>query len=232
MFEPLAAALGDGGSTGVSTVSYQTSNYAIDYNGSITMPSGISAGDVIIVLQSSYNLSGGPSAAYGTGFSSVGTVSNSWNSGEDMYSHRTCMSMKIADGTEASSSIGGFMNGTRECAVVYVYRPDTAATTITAQDVETQATNGNPTGHTINASSSTKVAIVVALGQGTNGGSINMTWSATSDQSYDGATVSSVYSGLDTRATGYDAGSAVDVTTDTDDASTANHIISCYIEVE
>ena len=228
-FTAIEAASGDGGADGLTTISYQTGTTASQHAGTITFPSGINSGDVLIVMQNSEDYNNSIPAAYGTGFTSVGTVTGTTSSGDDTVYYRTCVSMKVADGTEASASIGGFINADdREGAVVYVYRPNVAATAIAAFDVETQYTNGNPTAQTINASSSTEVVIAFGCFGGTTDTNMSITWSVTSDQDF---TVANGFADIKSRATGYAKGTAVDITADTSDSGSANMIISGYIEV-
>lgn len=144
-------------------------------SGNLTMPTGIEAGDAIVVCQIAADSvistapnshPGAPSAAYGTGFTSLGT--DTWNTtfeaptppnplGSDEYcSFRACVSWKTAAGTESGASIGGFMNFSgidQDAAVIIVYRPD-AGLTLSVQDFENNAGNT-----TINSSGNTTYAV-------------------------------------------------------------------------
>lgn len=219
---------------GVTSISYQTSTSASNHNGSITMPSGISSGDVIIVCQSATKSTinqSPPTAAYGTGFTSIGTDSVSRSDGQGDYTNmRMCLSAKIADGTEASSSIGGFMNDSKESAAVYVYRPNVAATTITAVGYVSDTSNANPAAQTITASGTSKAHIVVAHYNSRNT-SPTITYSgATSDQNFDD--IGNADCRLAARATGVSSGGGSNVTIDINDNNSLNGVAGCYIEVE
>ena len=219
---------------GVSTLTYQTSTSASDHGGSITMPSGISSGDIIVVCQSAvkntFNTTA-PTAAYGTGFTSIGTDTVSYDAGGGSFNNlRMCLSAKIADGSEASSSISGFMNDNREAASVYVYRPDATPTTMTPTGYVSATSNGDPASQTVLAGSSTTAHIVVAH-YNCRSTSPTITYSgATSDADFDD--IGSIDCRLASRATGVASGSGANVTIDINDNNRLNGVAGCYIEVE
>lgn len=92
----------------------------------ITAPADIQAGDLILSL--SHSMEYGttpPAAAYATGFTGLFTCSQYTAYGKgSYYACRICVGYKIADGSEASASIGGWMTGSLQCnKQLGVYRP-------------------------------------------------------------------------------------------------------------
>lgn len=101
---------------------YVTSKFAELGNGSMTFPTGIEEGDVIFAFAAASEQS--TTAVYGTGFTSLGTQQESYTVGKSTYRFRQCLSYKIADGTESSSTIGGFLpNSINSRLGIAVYRP-------------------------------------------------------------------------------------------------------------
>lgn len=114
-------------------LTYQT--YSTDQNfPDFTMPSGISAGDLILVASHTWDQDASATipVIYGTGF--TGIASNvmwkyDYPSGTDVTS-QLALSYKIADGTESGTSIGGFMNDQWDNGVCAVYRPSRPITSV------------------------------------------------------------------------------------------------------
>lgn len=214
--------------TGVTTLSLVTSATSTEYNGTITFPSGIEAGDIIIVGQQYGDTDTTAEPNYtsytGTGFTSVGS---GYDPGIDwVYQH--AVSYKVADGTEASAAIGGFMpqeSGSDVTAAIVVYRPNYPATTVAAQDITSAATTGNPAAQVINASNSSYATICVGHAGGNNTPSVS--WSGTPDVTVSYSTGAAEIS---FRAEAATQGSGADITFDVGDTG-SNHATSFYLEV-
>ena len=156
---------------GTMNVTFQSSSNATTGNGSFTMPASIVAGDIILVMNIAMNSSATyPTAAYGTGFTSLrtNTAQDTDTSGKSTVtrSTRTCHSYKISDGTESSTSIGGFVNASAEFYTVFVYRPSKLITSVTLSGgTVTSSADGNPGNITITASSSSSPATIICSHQ-------------------------------------------------------------------
>jgi len=160
---------------------------SVNGNGNITMPTGIQAGDIIIVAVTADQTVSAPPVAYGTGFTAVTTSNGSysyetsstwhagywggdpdnpvWYAGYYTYTYgtaykRQCVSYKVATGAESGATISGFANGTTESAVVLVYRSGAAAPAVVAQGITTSTAAGT---QTISASLSAAATIAVAI---------------------------------------------------------------------
>jgi len=145
-------------------LTYTTYTYATTHNGTFTFPADIESGDILLVTQAVQNTSD-PSAAYGTGFTSLNTNSYNWGGKPNQWV-RHAISYKIADGTEASSSIGGFMNGGAEWARLFVYRPNKAVSSVAHTHVSWQTTNNWPTESTGSESGATGATISYVIETG------------------------------------------------------------------
>jgi hypothetical protein len=145
-----------------SVVNTQTQ---ISYNGSITMPSDIQEGDLILVCQitgrggSSY-----PSItiAYGTGFTGInyetGLYTINSHIGRFYYKLIGAVSYKIADGTESGTTNTGFMNSGGEGYVLFHIRANIAISSVNAIFITTSATAGDPQLYTINTTGEIEIA--------------------------------------------------------------------------
>lgn len=213
---------------GVSTLTLVTSSTDTEYNGTISFPADILEGDIIIVGQQYGDADTTTEPNYtsytGTGFTSVG---GGYAPGIDwVYQH--AVSYKLADGTEASSSIGGFMpqeSGSDVTAGIVVYRPNAPIANISAQDVANAATTGNPAAQVINASNSVVATISVAHAGGNNTPSVS--YSGTPDVT---VTHNSGSAKISLRTEAATKGSGVDITFDVGDTG-SNHATSFYLEV-
>lgn len=224
MLIPMAAAAAT--ASGSLTLAYQTSTEVTAFGGTVTMPT-LAEGDLIIVAQSAGQNSSYPSAAYGTGFTSITTAIHNHPAAEDSWHLRGCLSYKVAGPSDSGAGITGFMNGSSEEAAVVVYRPSVAITTVTTQDISTQGTGGNPASSTMSASASTKVTVCCAgcayLPNATS--SVNnqsMTFTPTEDIAKTGPTFKTVVQDP----------TATDAVADAVGLGGSNVYFDCYLEVE
>jgi hypothetical protein len=216
---------------GALTLAYQTSG--TDNAGpGVRMPT-LNVGDLIIVFGAAAKLDiSAPPAAYGTGFTSIGTIATpSWAVGKSSATGRVCLSYRVAQAGDSGTGINGFLNAGisgEERFGILVYRPSVAITTVTVQDVSSQATSGNPSSSTISASASSKVTLALA-GLAAWSGVITQTSTMTTfSPTADGSVSNSVlFKGL-----AQSAESPSDVTVDGDDNGQMNAYLDCYLEVE
>lgn len=215
-------------SLGVTELAYVSSSKSTGYASSITFPADIQEGDILIVGQQYGDSDDTNESDYtantGTGFTSAGSAHDpgiNW-----VYQH--AVSYKLADGTEASASIGGFMpkeSGANTTAAIFVYRPNFLPTTLTLQDEYSYGGTGNPAAYVINASDSALATICVGHAGGNNGP--GATWSGTADGTI---TESSGSAELTFRAEAANKGAGADITHDVGDNG-SNHATSFYLEV-
>jgi hypothetical protein len=126
-----------------------------------TLPIGIQAGDLIVVLDMAGNSGGpAPSAVTPAGFTNAINAAGA--------ASRTMLSFKIANGTEGGTSVNG-MNGEDECKLTYVFRGDRPITAASAFGVNSQVdVAGNPSPQVVAALGGVAPLIVLA-GYGTIG---------------------------------------------------------------
>ena len=167
------------GGVPLTTLTYIEVHTSFDANGTFTLGAGdIQSGDLLFVIQEALG-SSDPASSPGTGFTSVTTAGGSRTSGKSTWYARVQVSYKIADGTENSTSIGGFMNATHgENYLMAVYRPDGAIAGVENTSSTDYGTNigtisvGGDTATTTITYSATPM-------ESTNG--LNMTWSPVHD---------------------------------------------------
>ena len=209
----------------VTEVDFVTSSSPTNYNGSITMPSDIQAGDVIVVGQM-YYASTVDDALPGSGFTQISILSNYKAACE---SYTSCTSYKIADGTEGGASISGFGDKSvysYTSAGVYVYRPNSPAASVAQVNKYTYEGTGDPAQNILYGSTSGAATVAVAVAGCNNYPSITFS-GATPDASVD---INNFGSDLRMRAYGANKGAGVDVTTDMNDAG-ANLFTSVLLEI-
>lgn len=118
----------------------------------ITFPSGIQAGDLIVLQDWARNISGVPSTVTPTGFTIVNDSTTS--------TVRGILSYKKATGSESGSLTG--MSGTfGRGKAMAVFRGDVAAATVTSADPDGEATSGNPAAQTVTSGSGTPPLVAI-----------------------------------------------------------------------
>lgn len=205
----------------LSRVSFVTSTAATQFNGSLTMPSSIEAGDIIIVGQEWYK---NTTADYpGSGFTSISNLKLS------SYYYKNHVSYKIADGSEAGTSISGFADQSANnstSAGIYVYRPNAEVKTVTQVNKYTYLGTGNPAVNILYGSTSDAATIALAVAGSNNYPGITFT-GATADAEVN---LNNGLADLRMRAYGANKGESVDITTDMTDVG-ANFFTSVLLEL-
>lgn len=180
----------------------------------ITIPSDVVAGDLLVLYDRATNTSGTVTFAVPSGFS---TILNQL----PVTTIRFVCSYKIATSTDASSSITG-MNGTNDNSKILLAFSTGGATTAAAYDIAFQQTDGDPTSQTINASGQTTPLVVLGFIRQQTATSQSM--SPTQDGTAASGTTNTAYYKI------YNS-SPADVTFDCGDGGTQNALMSFYIRV-
>lgn len=207
--------------TGVTEVSFVTSATATQFNGSLTMPASIEAGDIIIVGQEWIkNIA---DDYPGSGFTSISNLKIS------AYYYKNHVSYKIADGSEAGTSISGFADQSYDpntSAGIYVYRPNAEVKTVTQVNKYTYLGTGNPAVNILYGSTSDAATIALAVAGSNKYPGITFT-GVTADAEIN---LNNGGSDLRMRAYGANKGEGVDITTDMTDVG-ANFFTSVLLEL-
>lgn len=198
---------------GISTLVKQTDT--ANTADSITFPADINSGDLLVVFGYSAGLVGSPSVTTPSGWTLVGSY-------KTLDANKTTLAIwyKIADGSEASSTVSSWFSGDFAALISSLtFRADKAITSAAGFDYEAIYTNADPSAQTVNASGGTAPIIVVGYsGNGT------LTLSPTEDGSVDSGF--SAY-----RSWKIYLSSPSDTTVDTSDNGSGNTLQSCYFEV-
>ena len=106
-----------------------------------------------------------PSSVTPSGFTQIDT--RTWTTSGDGV--RQCISLKVADGTEASASISGMGGGAPRKSLA-VYRPDKSIVEFSTSvlSANEEDTTSNPAAQTVTASDSSRATISFAMGNGTS----------------------------------------------------------------
>jgi hypothetical protein len=177
----------------------------------ITVPAGVQGGDLLVLLDNALGATV-PATVIPTGFTSIGNINDGGQA-------RQILSYKIADGSEASTSITG-MDSTSETKALYVFRGDAPITSASPASVNGEATTGNPVSQTVTSGSGLAPLIVIG-GYGANVAVSPRTMSPAKDGEINPSTVMYLAYKI------YNL-SPSDVSVDMDDEG-INYLQSCYI---
>lgn len=205
------------GAAGLSSISVADSTVDQTLSSTVTAPSDIIAGDLIVLWNLSENTAGAVSSVIPSGFTEIATSSQS--------QQRCTSSYKLADGSEASASLTVMDGDSRRYKAIYVFRGDVPATSVTlSSSVGSQSTSGNPSSQSVIASGGTPPLVVLGF-YGAFSTIDPRTFSPSSDGEI-GSSDSRMF--IDYKI--YNE-SPADVTIDMDDEGASNHLHSCYIEM-
>lgn len=156
---PAIILLTPGGSISVAsrTISFFASSVA--NAATITLASGIQAGDIIILWDHPISPTALPTLVVPTGFTQAGSIFNSVASGSGFFS-RGVISYKLANGGEGGSAITGMSSDSDQKKVAMVFRPNFTPTTLTSLSVNGEMTTGNPALQTVSSGSGAAPLIV------------------------------------------------------------------------
>lgn len=219
----------------VTAVDFVTSVTRTNSEGTLLMPSGIQAGDIIVVFQKygGYDNLGSP-ANYdgtndnGTGFTKIGGI---YQGPAPYYSGCIAASYKIAVANDDGNTIGGFMSYNtadrynHNSAAIYVYRPNYDVTLVSAVDVFTGEQRGGSIATTVNASQSALACI--AFGFAGTPNTAALSWGAGSDQN---SVVNNGYADIEVDVYGFNKGAGADVSVSSSDSG-QHFLLSGYLEV-
>lgn len=190
---------------------------------SITAPSGIQAGDLIVLFDAaSTGYGSAPTAVTPSGFTNIINTSGAVSG---FAGWRMMLSYKLAVGTEGSSSITGMIGDGLTGKCLLVFRGNKPATLITTADPEGEATDGNPTAKTVGAASGVVPLIVIGGYVSVSGTVSPRTFSPAKDGEIntDSNDVWLAWKIYNT--------SPADVSIDMDDEGNGNGLQTCYIQM-
>jgi hypothetical protein len=190
---------------------------AVSTGATITIPAGALAGDLAVLFDSAANtITGIPALVTPTGWTSDETRAapdlNRWN-----------ISHKILTASDPGAVITG-MDGNTDRKLMSVFRGSRPITLVTAADVFSDETSGNPASQTIDAAAGVAPLIVMGFVYGISGGDFSSAVPAF-DAEYDGgqAAVELGYKIYDT--------APQDHTIDAADTGTQNFLASLYYQL-
>lgn len=187
---------------------------ATSLTSTITVPSGIQSGDILVLHDTATNATTIPTAVVPTGFTSI--LNEAFTT-----QRRTINSYKIANGTESGTTITGMNGANTNAKILLVF--SAKANTVNVKSVNYQCTDADPTSQTITASAGRPALVAIGFIRNLLGNA-NTTMSPTEDGTVSLASVHYGYYKIYNQ-------SPQNVTFDTNDGGTQNILISYYIEV-
>lgn len=132
----------------------------------ISVPSGTQVGDLIILFDGAYSISGSPTSVYPAGFTAIGTSQSSGRL-------RNNVSYKIAASGDIGATITGMTTSGFRRKILAVFRPDVIVPSVIINSLNQQATSGDPAPQNITASGG--IGALLLLGTAFSGDSITET---------------------------------------------------------
>jgi hypothetical protein len=196
-------------SAGAQTIAFRSS--ATSTGSTITAPSDIVAGDLLVLLDVALNTSGFPTAV---------TPFTSFLNNTNQTARRILFSKKIADGTEAGATLTG-MNGTNSNSkTLYVFSTN-GATSSSEFDIGYEATDNAPASQNITSASGSPP--LVSMGFIRQATATGQSFSPTQDGSINLGAITTYYKIYNS--------SPSDITVSCGDGGANNILSSFYIEV-
>lgn len=131
---------------------WSTSASFNDSTATIVLPSVISRGDLIILIDGAWNVAGIPTAITPTGFTNIAN--------DGLGIHRAMLSYKVATGSEAGATVTGMSGDSINRKIAKVFRPNAQAA-VTISGINHQITDSAPTNQTIAVGSAVKPLIAL-----------------------------------------------------------------------
>lgn len=204
---------------GITSLVKQAHSTSLD-SATITAPADIQAGDLLILMDVAWTIAiTVPPTVVPTGFTSILNTS----SASGMYG-RTITSYKIADGSEASSSITGMAASLDNAKTLLVFRANMPISSVTVNDAAGEMTTNDPASQTISVGSSTTLALSFGGFFGDSAGPTSV-FTIGGSAADDG----SVTNGNQTCKWRTDENSFSDIVADTGDAGFTNALHSFYM---
>ena len=201
---------------GITSISLATS--ATGTSGSLTVPAGVVAGDILVFINRAHSGST-PSDTIPTGFAKLGTGTEIISG-----SRRQTISYKFADGTESGTSLSAFTGGSATRTILLVFRATKAASSVTAAGYVGSISDTDPAAVTILASGGAAPLIAIAV-YGSSGGPTTNTLSVTA-----GGTLAHA-SGRLTVVYNFYVSGPVDETADMGDEGSGNSVQGGYLQI-
>jgi hypothetical protein len=193
----------------------------------ITGSASIIAEDILVFFDCVWNiLAPPPASSVPTDFVQISTATIGLNDDS-----RGTLSYKKATGAEASTSLTGMSGTGGATKILYVFRGDDPATTITVADPGQEATDGNPSPQTITAGSGTPPLLVIGAYCTSASALDPRTFTVGGSPAKDGETVADGSSIISYLAYKIFNISPSDVVIDMDDESVDNILMSCYLQI-
>lgn len=184
---------------------------------SITAPSDINAGDLLILVD---RADGAGASVVPSGFSSV----TAFQSSVAEAGYRLNVSFKVATGAEESTSIGGMDGSASDSKIMACFRGAAPISAAMAGGVLTQDSADNPAGLTILAGAATAPLLVVGVYSSHAPGTVDPRAFSTTKDAEVGSADSTLY-----LAWKFYASSPANTTIDMDDEGDINILIGAYI---
>jgi hypothetical protein len=184
----------------------------------ITVPDGVQAGDVILLVDKPGDTDGSlPVLVVPTDFTTISSLA-------DGFVARQVCSYKIANGTEGLSVLTGMAGQNNVRKSLLIIRPSAPATAVTIGSLNGEGTGGDPTLQTVTASGGTPALIVIAAyGNGLTGSITPRTFSPAPD----GEITPATNQFLAWKIYNQDP---VNVSVDMEDEGTSNTLASFYMQ--
>jgi hypothetical protein len=199
---------------GGQTLAFRSS--ATSTASTITAPSDIVAGDLIVWYNRATSTSATPTSVVPSGFTSILDQAHAGL-------RRTICAFKIATGSEAGATITGMSGGAggSQQVILFVFSTN-GATSAISYDVAFEFTDNDPTAQVVNAASGSTPLVVLAFmrQQTATGQSLSPTEDGSSGNIGNNYGFYKIYNS-----------SPADVTADCGDGGTSNALMSFYIEV-
>jgi len=196
--------------TSLSHVAFATSSAE-----TITVPSTTNSGDVMVLFDRARQVGSVPTDVLPEDWEEIGV-------GDNTVTIRMRTSVKIADGSDASSSITGMNGGASNRKIIAVFRGNVHANTIISASSAIEITNDDPSAQVISSSGGTEPLVSVGGLTAVNltGWSFSPTAGGSTDIGTDSRLAFKIYNS-----------STADVTVDTTDVGVNHSLGSFYIQV-
>lgn len=122
-------------------------NAVTSTNGSVTMPTGILPGDLLIAgAMAGAGSSSTPAitVVYGTGFTAIRSMTGTYTISTFFYRATSATSYKICNGTEGGTTIGGFLTANGQSLIVFHIRGKSPIVSVSNTITTTTATAAAP----------------------------------------------------------------------------------------
>jgi hypothetical protein len=195
------------------SLAFKSSAVGTSTAGTIVAPTGIVAGDIIVLYDNAANNSTLPAALIPSGF--VGILNNTLST-----NRRVICSYKIATGSESGTTITGMSVNNVVAKIMLVFSINRASP-VTVKSVQYEATDGDPVAQVIPSGSGTAPLVAIGFNRNTSGTGISMS------PTEDGSVVNSGHFGYYKI---YNSNPATNVTFDGGDGGVNNMLMSFYLE--